>query len=166
MNKKIIVAGMIALSALFTPAAFAQQPSCDSNPVQCKLPRNEARKTPNPFEGLNLSADQQARLDALKKENQAKRKADCQQKADKKRQACDEAKAARADQLAKIKEILTPEQYVAFLENNYLSRPDFRKKAQRGDRMAKAAVQRKAPRNASARSGQLQEQPASSDASR
>lgn len=80
---------------------------------------------PNPFEGLNLSAEQQTKLEALKTECQAQRKANAEaRKADKQnRQKAnkEEARKARTEQLAKIKAILTPEQYVQFLENNYLS---------------------------------------------
>lgn len=68
----------------------------------------------NPFEGLNLTENQKAKLndikaecskkrDEVKKENQQKQRVDRQQ--------------MKRDYLAKVKGILTPEQYVTFLEN-------------------------------------------------
>ena len=50
-------------------------------------------------------------------------------------------KETRANYLAQLKQILTPEQYTQFLENNYLNRPMFNKmnkngKNGKGDRKA------------------------------
>ena len=128
MNKKFIVAAL-GLSAIVATPAFAQQPSatkCDkANAENCQLKgAKKQANLPNPFEGLNLSAEQQTKLEALKTECQAQRKANAEaRKADKQnRQKAnkEEARKARTEQLAKIKAILTPEQYVQFLENNYL----------------------------------------------
>lgn len=105
------------------------------------------RKAFNPFEGITLTADQQTKLDALKAECKAQREA-CKGRANCPQQAnCDKnckpgencAKAEcpyggdkkdvanrqqqRRDCLNKVKAILTPEQYVTFLENMAVSRP-------------------------------------------
>lgn len=99
---------------------------------------------PDLFKGITLTADQQARLDALRPErpgrpegSEAKPdRAKCD-KADK--GGCDKAARGRefrgegrhgrhhgmrADYVRKVKEILTPEQYVVFLENIVLQPGD------------------------------------------
>lgn len=106
------------------------------------------RKAFNPFEGITLTADQQTKLDALKAECKARREAckgcaNCPQQAncDKnckpgekcakaecpvaagKDKAVDDRMQQRRDYLNKVKAILTPEQYVTFLENMAVSRP-------------------------------------------
>lgn len=106
------------------------------------------RKAFNPFEGITLTADQQTKLNALKAECKAQReackgRANCPQQAncDKNCKPCencaktecpvaagnDKAVANRQQQrrdcLNKVKAILTPEQYVTFLENMAVSRP-------------------------------------------
>lgn len=105
------------------------------------------RKTFNPFEGITLTADQQTKLDALKAECKAQREA-CKGRANCPQQAnCDKncksgencaktecpyagdkkdvanRQQQRRDCLNKVKAILTPEQYVTFLENMAVSRP-------------------------------------------
>lgn len=106
------------------------------------------RKAFNPFEGITLTADQQTKLNALKAECKAQReackgRANCPQQANcdkncKPGENCaktecpvaagnDKAVANRQQQrrdcLNKVKAILTPEQYVTFLENMAVSRP-------------------------------------------
>lgn len=105
------------------------------------------RKAFNPFEGITLTADQQTKLDALKAECKAQREAckgrancpqqtncdknckpgencaktECPYAGDKK--AVANRQQQRRDCLNKVKAILTPEQYVTFLENMAVSRP-------------------------------------------
>lgn len=100
-----------------------------------KMDRQKAPRY-NPFEGLNLTEKQINDLKALKpsKENaqkkEGKKNLSDKDKASKKKlskaekQAArkdrmDQRKKSRQDYLAKVKSILTPEQYVKFLENNY-----------------------------------------------
>lgn len=83
----------------------------------------------NFFEGLNLTPDQQSQLDALRPRRQ-----DCQNcdtaangQCDRKKGVCNGGKfqprhdgsrrGMPAEYVGKVKEILTPEQYVQFLEN-------------------------------------------------
>lgn len=78
-------------------------------------------KGANAFEGINLTADQQSKLDALKADCKAKRE---QYKADRKAakdQARTDRKQAKRDYLNRVKGILTPDQYVVFLENIVVS---------------------------------------------
>lgn len=142
MNKKTIVA-VLGLCALVATPAFAQQPAgCDGPAKECRVKDKDGKRradAPNPFEGLNLSADQQTKLDALKKECRANREAQAKQRKEAKAARKEGACKARAEQLAKIKEILTPEQYVKFLENSFLKADrkfdkKFDKQGRKGDR--------------------------------
>lgn len=65
------------------------------------------------FEGLNLSEAQQTQLKDLCTKQ-------CNNKADKKAAKKAARTAAKKETLARIKGILTPEQYIQYLENSYL----------------------------------------------
>lgn len=130
MNKKVLFASIIALSGIFASASAQkpQQDCCSTDQActteqTCNLP--DCNVAYNPFAGLNLTAQQQAKLDALKQEKQAAKQAAKEaakkEKAERKQQDRQQAKNGRSEDLAKIKAILTPEQYVTFLENNYLN---------------------------------------------
>lgn len=143
MNKKLIVAAL-GLCALVATPAFAQQPDGTNAPKKERAAKDKNGKrdaqAPNPFEGLNLTADQQTKLEALKKECKEARmaKAETRQKQARERKNVnrEEAKKARTEELAKIKAILTPEQYVKFLENNYLTGRHGKKGAKDNGRLA------------------------------
>lgn len=100
--KKIILAlaAVVALSG----SAFAQQNDCCKQKKECctkqKSCCDKKEKCHNPFEGLELTAEQQAKLDAIRTECKAKKECN------------------REERLAKIKAVLTPEQYTKFLENS------------------------------------------------
>lgn len=121
MKKNLFIALTLSFAA---PAltAFAQEPAagCQANAQECNHHKNHrceagsGVKCPSPFDGLNLTADQQTALDALRTECRG------QKAAEKKERACGAAER-RKENLAKIKQILTPEQYVAFLENNFVN---------------------------------------------
>ena len=144
MNKKIIVAILGLCTIVATPAAFAQTSGNDNGKKELKADKRGGKRgaeAPNPFEGLNLTADQQTKLDALKKECQEARKAkaearksQAQQRKDANKEA---AKTARTEELAKIKAILTPEQYVQFLENNFVNARHGKKVAKDNGRLSK-----------------------------
>lgn len=121
MNKKIFAAVAVALAGAFAAPVFAQntcpRQGCDPakcapekcTKADCKNPCADAKC---PFDNLNLTADQKTKLKALNTERRQKAA-----EARKDRKQC--GKECRADYLAKVKEILTPEQYVKFLESNY-----------------------------------------------
>ena len=144
MNKKIIVAILGLCTIVATPAAFARTSGNDNGKKELKADKRGGKRggeASNPFEGLNLTADQQTKLDALKKECQEARKAkaearksQAQQRKDANKEA---AKTARTEELAKIKAILTPEQYVQFLENNFVNARHGKKAAKDNGRLAK-----------------------------
>lgn len=143
MNKKLIVAALGLCALVATPAAFAQTSGNDNGKKELKADKRGGKRgaeAPNPFEGLNLTADQQTKLEALKKECKEARmaKAETRQKQAQERKNVnrEEAKKARTEELAKIKAILTPEQYVKFLENSYLTGRHSKKGAKDNGRLA------------------------------
>ncbi len=143
MNKKLIVAALGLCVLVATPAAFAQTSGNDNGKKELKADKRGGKRgaeAPNPFEGLNLTADQQTKLEALKKECKEARmaKAETRQKQAQERKNVnrEEAKKARTEELARIKAILTPEQYVKFLENSYLTGRHGKKGAKDNGRLA------------------------------
>ncbi|MDE6378124.1 MAG: hypothetical protein K2K72_05210 [Duncaniella sp.] len=156
--KKTILSIVVVMGALMAGQAASAQAPAQSVPAQSQAAQGrQSRQVYNPFEGLNLSEQQLADLKALadaKKEKmkQQQEEAKNQQKEGKapdmqERKAQAEAQLQeRKDELAKIKAILTPEQYVQYLENAYLNlynnrdfagRRDMRQgnRNMRGDRM-------------------------------
>ena len=135
--KKKLLGLAIALFAAGTISSFAantndkkcdkqdcpKQQQCDKKDGECK----KDRQCPNPFEGLNLTADQQAKLKELKGAGCCKERKDG--KANKDNRVA--PRQAKRDFLAKVKGILTPEQYVTFLENNFANARPHMDKAHR-----------------------------------
>lgn len=133
--KKVLAAIAVMAGAGF--AAQAQEPvKCDNKvcPEQAQLCDQQQcapqQCAPCPFDGLNLTEDQktkikalgQAKFDARNAKKAEKAQAKAQAKADRR----EARNAARREELAKIKEILTPEQYVQFLENSWVdAKKDF-----------------------------------------
>ena len=123
MKTKALLLAAI-LFATGSTVCFAANDSANSDNTtkkECKKGDNCDRKRPdfNPFEGLNLTENQQSKLNDLKSEC-CKRK-ESGQKGDKQKP---DRREAKREYLAKVKSILTPEQYVTFLENMTLNRPD------------------------------------------
>ena len=136
--KKTIINLAIAAIAFATPIAMMAQ--SDKNNVQSTEANKQPRKTAdkpkyNPFEGLNLSEAQQTKLAELKKSDKAQRgtkknatcnQATCNQNCDSAKQSNQKQRIAdrrtmRSEYLGQVKQILTPEQYTKFLENNYVN---------------------------------------------
>lgn len=148
--KKLVLSLAILVASSFTILASNDNKSnCDKN---CKagtecvkkdgkaIKKERGNKENRAFEGLNLTADQKTKLEALQnnfaKERQAAKlaKEAAKKNKDSKKNLTDEQKRqmkeeknakrleARKQYLAGIKSILTPEQYNQFLENNYLSK--------------------------------------------
>lgn len=135
--KKLILAAIIAAAALAPATVDAKskkpaQPAQQAQTEQCR-PGND-KCAMNPFEGLDLTAEQQTALKALcdkqkagkDKKDKTKAGSDCQGNCTDscKTKPADRLKKARehrAARLAEIQKILTPEQYVKFLENNFVN---------------------------------------------
>lgn len=119
--KKIMIGVSLLLSGLFagdvmaqTPAACQAQTQTKCETRQCDAKVRPGQACANLFEGMNLTAEQQSQLKALTPCNSNKKREDRKER----REA---AQTARKEYLAKVKSILTPEQYVQFLENSYLN---------------------------------------------
>lgn len=140
MKKKIFAIAMMALATAGTSTVFAARADEKNDKCRKDCARTEcAAKTtkdsccanrPSPFDGLNLSADQQAKIKALKANCKAEKVKEKTESAKLRSEMKNRKENGRREYLAKIKEILTPEQYVQFLENSFTefnSRPDIRK---------------------------------------
>lgn len=135
--KKFIIASFVAISALMATSANAQtlassQAIRSANNAECCTEQAVCSEN-DPFAGLNLTDAQKAKIKGLNAEchKQRKEAKDAKKAAAK---AAREEKARNANEsrrsyLAKVKEILTPEQYVTYLENAYVNigRPNGRR---------------------------------------
>lgn len=135
MKKKILSALVITAALFSTTPAFAAprgaKAKCDS-PAAC-TPRaccdSVKGKLPCPFEGLELTDAQKEKLKAIKRPACPDKRACADSLKTKDRPALTpEQKRAkriegRTGYLKSVKEILTPEQYVKFLENSFVNSP-------------------------------------------
>lgn len=146
LSVAILLASTLGLTAVAQTPVNSQtgtnQTECTKAGKACKAAK---ANRPNPFEGLNLTEQQKSELQAIapqkparkcdKAQNGACNKAKAgkgekkdlaakqQSKADKQAKRAENRQQMiqnRRDYLAKVKNILTPEQYVQFLENNYV----------------------------------------------
>lgn len=162
--KKTILSLAILLVSSTGISAFAQ--SADKNTKSQNKNRTEMRARKGgeprdilkPFEGLNLTEQQKTQLQELKKADMEQKKQLKEQQKQLKEKKQAEAKAKkdarkqertkeRRDYLAKIKSILTPEQYVQFLENNFVNKVD-KQSPRKGGKDGKFAKRdRKSPKH-------------------
>ena len=129
MKTKAFALAALIFAAGSTACFAANDKNADSKQATECTKQNkcdkECHKGMNPFEGLNLTADQQAKLEALKQNcpmKADKQKVDKQDKKnDRKADMMAKRIQGKRDFLAQIKSILTPEQYVQFLENSFVN---------------------------------------------
>lgn len=123
MKKKILSITFV-IAGIMGTTAFAQSPETpipSAKEQRAKCDKWQEPKQASPFDGLNLSEKQQAELKALNDSCMSKeRKADADMRA-KREEMEAQFMNARKEHLAKIKSILSPEQYLQFLENSYLN---------------------------------------------
>lgn len=134
MKKNIFASALMAMAVLFTSAAATAAPrhksdkgdrpaktKCDSACTRGK----DARTMYNPFEGLNLTDAQKAKLAELPTPSKKGVKPEGKTKTDADRLTPEQMRAkrteARSQYLQGVKSILTPQQYSQFLENNYIN---------------------------------------------
>lgn len=122
MKKKIFSIALV-LAGMMGTTAIAQTPSSNTTPAAKEqgCPACQRGKQYNPFEGLNLTDKQQNDLKALRESRKADIKKEMSDKKADRKAMREQAQKNRKDYLAKIKGILTAEQYVQFLENSYLN---------------------------------------------
>lgn len=148
LSVAILLASTLGLTAVAQTPANSQ--ACPNSTECTKANKANKPNRPNPFEGLNLTEQQKTELKAIAPQRNGQKcnkaangtssdKAQtgkcCKDKKAKDVNAASQSKAekqakqaenrqkrmdARRDYLAKVKNILTPEQYVQFLENNYV----------------------------------------------
>lgn len=137
MKKKIIAATLFAISLISFPS-LAQQPEQAATKCTEQTCSRSEKSTPqkcNPFEGLNLTEQQQASIKGLQKQRAEQAKNEKEKARKDKAQhdstARENRRQSRMAYLQQLKDILTPEQYVSFLENSYASN-SCRDKARKG----------------------------------
>lgn len=154
--KKTILSLAAAVIAFSSFSSYARTPerkaSCQSTDSTCCVAMRGDRQRPafNPFEGITLSAEQQTQLQALQADCKAKAESAKADRKDKARKAKSDRQANRKAQLERIKAILTPEQYVTYLENIATGErrfaPGHRKDGRKGARANSANRRNKADR--------------------
>ncbi len=119
--KKIIIAAAMILS--LSAGAYAQQQETTVCPETTEAPA--AQTSPavvaarhDAFQGLELTDSQRQSLQAIEAQcRESNRQARRQQRSE----AQQNREECRRNYLAQIKQILTPEQYLTFLENSYVN---------------------------------------------
>lgn len=129
---------LLALALVsITTATVSAQTVCTENRKDCD--RKECKSGMNKaFEGITLTAEQQTALDKIYTDRATKAKeARCnKQKADSTARMA--RRQAKLDYLHQVQKVLTPEQYVTFLENQIVNGPSkMHKKGFRGDKNKK-----------------------------
>lgn len=138
MTKKILTIA-IAIATMFSLSSFAQtsekncrgsgkcvkSEKCEGE-KECKKAgkkegkNGEMKKCANPFAGIELTADQQTKLNAIPTPG-AVMKASKTENTSKQVNPREFAKTVRLDYLKQVQQVLTPAQYVKFLENNFVN---------------------------------------------
>lgn len=93
--------------------------ACPGNPQACPAQRPCA----DPFAGINLTQEQQTKLTALREKCKTNRAAADKARKDRFQQRDSMVRANKKQRLEEVKAILTPEQYVVFLENMVVANP-------------------------------------------
>lgn len=139
MKKNVLSIAVIAV-ALFAFGANAQNPDKSQRPAclveGCTQHQHNDYKPHrpsgyNPFEGIELTDAQKTKIAEMRKNNKEalKQKAEAQRKVreENKMKRDSIIRSGKLNQLRQLKEILTPEQYVTYLENKIVNQPSFRK---------------------------------------
>ena len=134
MTLTLLTASFFAFNAFANPAT--DNKATDNTKVEApakgdKGPGMKANR-PDPFEGLNLTSEQQEKLTALKDAQKEKRKEAMEQRKAEMEKRRAEAPAPekmgrntqQKEYLDGVKSILTTDQYIAFLENMVASQPN------------------------------------------
>ena len=153
MKKKIFGIALLAISFVtFTSAAQDKtENKSQTSGSKTEKPRGNkkaVRDAVNPFEGLTLTDAQQSKLKEVTDKQKAQRTEKKKEAGKQREQARQERKTKRSAYLKEVKAILTPEQYVTFLENAYNSpRLDSKQRIAKRSGKSKVAKGKKEPRN-------------------
>lgn len=143
--KKTILSFAFIVAGIFAFNASAQQPAnapacCQNGATSecCQLAKpGQKPKAPklNPFEGITLTAEQQASIDKLNEKIKQERVDAKKDRAENAKKARKAGKDAKKEYLNELKKILTPEQYTTYLENMVTTVPNKPgKEMRKGDR--------------------------------
>lgn len=129
MKKKVLGIALIAMSFVafgsMAQTAGTSASASQESVTGRKADKRSDRPKVNPYEGLNLTDAQKAQLQQLDAKRQADRqervKADKTKKEAQKQQLREQRQAARKAYLEQVKAIVGPENYVTFLENQYMN---------------------------------------------
>lgn len=136
MKKKIMILSLAA-APLFGFNAMAQNDNDCNDPAycpqQCYQPNGPSDKMYRPtsieemaFEGILLTPEQQAAVDQVKATRKAQREQFSAQERTEKANRMEARQKAKRDYLKQMQAILTPDQYVTFLENIVVAQPQGR----------------------------------------
>lgn len=124
--KKILLSLAFVTAGLFAFNMSAQQQECTntSNTKECCAAH--AKKGPkvgmaNPFGGIELTAEQQTAVKALNEKFSAKMKDGKKEKEEGKNVERKDRRETKKAYLKELQQILTPEQYTTYLENQVLN---------------------------------------------
>lgn len=140
--KKILLSAAIILSGLISFSTYADTPECNNGnkceQTECQKGkgRHNHRQRPNLFEGIDLTPEQQTALSNLRPAHG---------KCEGNRGEEQTRSNAREEFKAKVKEILTPEQYTKFEENASKCKQNKGKHERRGDK--KGNMGKKSPKS-------------------
>lgn len=145
MKKKFAIIAL-ALVAAFGVSASAQNAPGNNkkNNARCEQQRPDRQNRDSVemavlFEGITLTPEQQTKIQNLRDARKQARADRAQQAAQQRADRRKEMRDAKRQRLADMKEILTPEQYVVYLENIVVSQPENRPMRGGNDgRMARA----------------------------
>ncbi|MCM1297845.1 MAG: hypothetical protein NC311_20085 [Muribaculaceae bacterium] len=132
--KKIITTLSIAIVSIFAFQLSAQQRDAGNRDNCGERKERHEMKRPDMFQGISLTAEQQSQIDNLKKEccrkdsvervaKRQKQREAMKQKQDKRKEMQQSRLQKKRDYLNSVKAILTPDQYVVFLENIVVNQP-------------------------------------------
>ena len=133
--KKTILSIAFATAGIFAFTAMAQEPCCNAGQPQhccqaagdscCQAAQHKHARPAKPdlFKGITLTEEQQAAVNALNEKYAQERKDAKKEKAEAKAKERKDGNESRKSYMEEMKQILTPEQYVVYLENVATNRP-------------------------------------------
>lgn len=133
MKRKILSIAFVAISALMISAVAKdndKSPKDNNKKEMCRCHKGKKDADKHlakfdPFEGINLTDAQKSQLTNL--EQNRKKEMATKEKSDKDAASRKNKRDARKAYLEEVKQILTPEQYVTYLENIAINKPMKRK---------------------------------------